>query len=429
MLTTGPKLIPSPKEGCNKRYTVVLDLDETVVYARDGPLYARAHLKDLLRTMNKYCEVIVWTAGERAYAKAIMKEINCESVIQHLVYRHRKWFDPKDYTKDLSLLGRDMNYVLIIENTPDCVRDNPQNGIIVEDFEGITNEDLDKSTHEAPGLSIGAESKAARDDADADANNIIIDDASGSAGGMGSQVTSGDASGGEVSESASPQLQQHLQHQHHQQQQAAGSSAIVEKPKRKRKAKDNTLLYLMEIIEALGNSGGETVPNFLASCALLKRQIVLCNDHGKSREVPIYYLPSKRRPAGSELKVVKLNRDRQVATAEPIGHLPARLISPPGTVTVAAANASQAAAPDGAEESKRKRGGSAPSTPPPSPTAGAKRRSAAAVAPLPEAVSATAPSSLPRSPKSAAQPLFPAEPPAPEDGGADALSKKRAKKE
>ena len=125
-----------------KRFTIVLDLDETVVYARDGPCHARENLFELLDCMKarKCFEVVVWTAAERSYAKDILQEINKNNVIRHMVYRHKKWFDPKDYTKDLSQLGRDVNTVLIIENTPDCVRNNPENGIIVEDFEKETPE-------------------------------------------------------------------------------------------------------------------------------------------------------------------------------------------------------------------------------------------------------------------------------------------------
>jgi TFIIF-interacting CTD phosphatase-like protein len=133
MLRSGDKLIASPVH--EKRYTIVIDLDETVVYARDGPLYARSNLKELLRSLNLHGEVIVWTASERGYARAVLREIDPEGIVQHLIYRHKSWFDPHDYTKDLKRLGRNMDYVLIVENTPDCVRANPQNGIIVEDFE------------------------------------------------------------------------------------------------------------------------------------------------------------------------------------------------------------------------------------------------------------------------------------------------------
>lgn len=129
-------LVPKPQEGVV--YTIVLDLDETLVYARDGPLYARAHLKHFFKACEeaKNIEIIVWTAGERKYAKSVVREINYHGIIKHLIYRRSDWFDSKDYTKELARLGREMDYVLIIENTPDCVRENPENGIIVEDYEG-----------------------------------------------------------------------------------------------------------------------------------------------------------------------------------------------------------------------------------------------------------------------------------------------------
>ena len=120
----------------------MLDLDETIVYARDGAdLCGRAYLRDFFATLHRLrgkLEVIVWTAASRSYAKAVVQEINVGGVIKHCVYRDQNWFgDGTEYTKDLSRLNRDLNYTLIVENTPDCVRLNPQNGIIVSDYEGV----------------------------------------------------------------------------------------------------------------------------------------------------------------------------------------------------------------------------------------------------------------------------------------------------
>eukprot|EP00796_Vickermania_ingenoplastis_P005309 gene5309-3811_t len=133
MLPSGEQLIPPRDE--KKRYSIVFDLDETVVYGRDGPLYARAFLKHLFRSIANDFEVIVWTASDRDYAKNVLEAINKDHVIQHLVYRHSKWFTEDNYTKDLKQLGRSLDSTIIIENTPDCIRQNPQNGIIVKDFE------------------------------------------------------------------------------------------------------------------------------------------------------------------------------------------------------------------------------------------------------------------------------------------------------
>eukprot|EP00667_Euglena_gracilis_P016986 EG_transcript_17838 len=140
-LCRGPSMIKSPYADllpptAADRYTVVLDLDETVIYARQGPLEVRPYFDEFLGLLDDCCEVIVWTAGIRNYAKAVIRNIDRQNVIAHCIYRHEKWFRPGDYTKDLAMLGRAMDKVLIVENTADCVRNNPENGVIVQDYEG-----------------------------------------------------------------------------------------------------------------------------------------------------------------------------------------------------------------------------------------------------------------------------------------------------
>jgi len=132
------KLLPPPQAD---QYTIVLDLDETVIYARNGPLEVRPYFDEFLTLLNGCCEVIVWTAGVREYAKAVIRNIDKQNVIAHCIYRHPKWFDAEDYTKDLTLLGRPLDKILIVENTPDCVRNNPLNGVIVQDYEGGAGHD------------------------------------------------------------------------------------------------------------------------------------------------------------------------------------------------------------------------------------------------------------------------------------------------
>lgn len=121
---------------------MILDLDETLIYAREGPLYCRPHLDDLLLWLGENCETVVWTAGIRPYAQAVIKNIDPHGIIQHCVYRHNKWFSGQPgYVKDLSLIGRDLSRVIIIENTPDCVRGYERNGILVPDYDGAEGPD------------------------------------------------------------------------------------------------------------------------------------------------------------------------------------------------------------------------------------------------------------------------------------------------
>lgn len=264
MQRRGKKLVAplSQEDARFRRYTLVLDLDETVVYARNGPLYTRAYLRDFLSAIKDDFEVIVWTAGDREYAKNVLAGINVGHVVDHLIYRHRKWFNEEDYTKDLRQLGRDLDYTIIVENTPDCVRRNPGNGIIVEDFE-------------VPPAEEGAE---------------------GDSGEPTPQPT--------PPPPADPTTAQ-------QKEETATPPAEAEpspSPKPKRVTTDRTLLLLREVLERLAASG-ETVPVFLSHCELLSRQTVTGCD---GNDIPIHYLGTRRRrrDAGSPRKAVKVNRDR-----------------------------------------------------------------------------------------------------------------------
>eukprot|EP01062_Namystynia_karyoxenos_P015149 TRINITY_DN154_c0_g1_i1.p3 TRINITY_DN154_c0_g1~~TRINITY_DN154_c0_g1_i1.p3 ORF type:complete len:241 (+),score=96.11 TRINITY_DN154_c0_g1_i1:114-836(+) len=138
MVSEAGKLMLPPQTAEDKgRVCVVFDLDETLIYAREGPLYARPGLDELLTFCHEKTEPVVWTAGVKAYAQAVVRNIDKKNVIRHCVYRHKKWFSGcAGYNKDLTLLGRDMNKLIILENTPDCVRGNEANGIVVEDYEG-----------------------------------------------------------------------------------------------------------------------------------------------------------------------------------------------------------------------------------------------------------------------------------------------------
>lgn len=131
-------VIPQQEAQYGDKLVLVLDLDETLVYARSGPLFARPGLDELFKLCKeKSVEVVVWTAGLKAYAQAIVDNIDKHNAVSHCIYRHSKWFTGQPgYRKDLAALGRPLDRVLIIENTPDCIRGYQENGILVDDYEG-----------------------------------------------------------------------------------------------------------------------------------------------------------------------------------------------------------------------------------------------------------------------------------------------------
>jgi RNA polymerase II subunit A small phosphatase-like protein len=130
--------LPAAHPAASHRLCLALDLDETLVYARDGPIRVRPFASDLLRALHDMdVEVIVWTAGERDYAQEVIRRLDTLGTIQHCVYRHPKWWTGQPgYSKNLKALGRNLSRTLLVDNTPDCLRDQPEHGLLVSDFDG-----------------------------------------------------------------------------------------------------------------------------------------------------------------------------------------------------------------------------------------------------------------------------------------------------
>lgn len=145
---------------------VVLDIDETLVSARSGVIHVRPHVKELLDCCHALrCEVVVWTAGTPAHVNAILHTLAREcgrlQWFDHIISRHRCWCDPVEAVavgggvgstsscstppppragggvrrrKDLTQLGRPSERVLVIENNPSSVSQQPGNAVLVEDY-------------------------------------------------------------------------------------------------------------------------------------------------------------------------------------------------------------------------------------------------------------------------------------------------------
>ena len=126
------------------KLTVVFDLDETLVSNRrpgSAPAIARHYLKHMCRLLEGLVEVVLWTASTEETGRPVVRQIDpTGTFFHHVVFRNNKWFTDGVHTKDLTLLGRDMDRVLIVENTPNCCKLNPQNAIMVEDFRGDLTE-------------------------------------------------------------------------------------------------------------------------------------------------------------------------------------------------------------------------------------------------------------------------------------------------
>lgn len=123
--------------------SIVLDLDETLVYARQGPIFVRPFVKEFLDICEELrCEIIVWTAGVPDYVNPILHAIadTCcrKNWFHHIISRHRRWYSEwavrESCPKDLRLLRRSLDRLLLIENNPVSIALQPSHAILVEDY-------------------------------------------------------------------------------------------------------------------------------------------------------------------------------------------------------------------------------------------------------------------------------------------------------
>lgn len=67
----------------------MLDLDETLVHwdEKNETLEVRPYVEEFLQIMNKYYELVIFTAGVQIYADWAIDQISCSDLIAHRLYR------------------------------------------------------------------------------------------------------------------------------------------------------------------------------------------------------------------------------------------------------------------------------------------------------------------------------------------------------
>lgn len=127
--------------------TVVFDLDETLVSNRNHNLPQAVlrpyclHVLNALRHM-KNLEIVLWTASTKETASGVVEQLHeSGAIFDDVIFRSDLWFTEPVHTKDLRLLGRDMDRVVIIDNAANCCKLNRTNAILIEDFHGFRHEE------------------------------------------------------------------------------------------------------------------------------------------------------------------------------------------------------------------------------------------------------------------------------------------------
>lgn len=100
-----------------------------------GYVNVRPHAKDIIKNMSKHFDVIVFTAGNQCYADPILDHIDPERKIQHRLYRDScTMVSNQFFVKDLRILGRKLENVVLVDNAPYSYMMQLSNGIPILNY-------------------------------------------------------------------------------------------------------------------------------------------------------------------------------------------------------------------------------------------------------------------------------------------------------
>ncbi|XP_022714578.1 carboxy-terminal domain RNA polymerase II polypeptide A small phosphatase 1-like [Durio zibethinus] len=146
-----------PPLGSDKKGTIVLDLDETLVHSSLDPppsrydfsvsrimdgvtinfyVLKRPGVDEFLEMISKKYEVVVFTAGHEAYASKVLDTIDPKGFILHRFYRDSCKHVRGKFVKDLSEMGRNLRKIVIVDDNPKSFALQPENGIPIKPFFG-----------------------------------------------------------------------------------------------------------------------------------------------------------------------------------------------------------------------------------------------------------------------------------------------------
>lgn len=148
-----------PPRRKDRNYTLVLDLDETLIHFEEKPdgtsqFLIRPFAQLFLKQVAQYYEVVIFTAALQDYADYILDRMDTEKCVSHRLYRQHTNLDKKCnvYQKDLSRLGRDLSRTLIVDNNAENFQLQPDNGIYIKSW---YDDPADRALNQLAPLLIG----------------------------------------------------------------------------------------------------------------------------------------------------------------------------------------------------------------------------------------------------------------------------------
>ena len=136
------------------RKLLVLDLDETLIHssfkyvrkadfvipvqidAQYHNIYVikRPGVDEFMRRVGELYEIVVFTASVSKYADPLLDQLDIHNVVHHRLFRESCYNHNGNFVKHLGVLGRPMEDVIIIDNTPTSYIFHPQHAVPVSSW-------------------------------------------------------------------------------------------------------------------------------------------------------------------------------------------------------------------------------------------------------------------------------------------------------
>lgn len=128
-----------PPISADRKYTLVLDLDETLIHFEEkddgtSQFLIRPYAQYFLKQVAKYYEVVVFTAALQDYADYILDRMDSTRTVKYRLYRQHTDFSGNVYQKDLSKLGRELSRTIIVDNNAENFQLQPDNGVYIQSW-------------------------------------------------------------------------------------------------------------------------------------------------------------------------------------------------------------------------------------------------------------------------------------------------------
>lgn len=153
-------LPPQLPQDCGKK-TLVLDLDETLIHSvfkkvdgadimlkipeevvdingntyqvmNDIYVFKRPGVDMFLKRLSRYYELVIFTASIDKYANPVIDSLDIQNLTRHRLYREHCTFMYNVFIKDLKRLGRNMEDILILDNSPISYLFQKQNALPIK---------------------------------------------------------------------------------------------------------------------------------------------------------------------------------------------------------------------------------------------------------------------------------------------------------